>query len=116
MALAVGCGCSMSPPPLADASTGRSVVDEALAAWKDSAPLQSLREKSNAIHVADPRWESGWKLDGYEIVDNAADGFQSRCKVKLALTDPKGKPAKEIAEYLATTSPKRTVTRVSEGW
>ena len=109
-------GCSPSAPPPTDSASARAVVEEALAAWKEAATVQSLRDRSDAVFVADPRWEAGWRLDGYEVVDQIVDGFQARCKVNLSLTDPQGKPAREAAEYLATIAPKRTLTRVSEGW
>jgi hypothetical protein len=109
-------GCTPSAPPMTDSASARAVVEEALAAWKEGATVQSLRERSESIFVADPRWEAGWRLDGYDVVEQAVDGFQSRCKVNLSLTDPQGKAARESAEYLVTTSPKRTLTRVSEGW
>jgi hypothetical protein len=109
-------GCTPSAPPMTDSASARAVVEEALAAWKEAATVQSLRERSESIFVADPRWEAGWRLDGYEVVEQAVDGFQARCKVNLSLLDPQGKPTRESAEYLATTSPKRTLTRVSEGW
>jgi hypothetical protein len=109
-------GCSPSAPPPTDFVSARAVVEEALAAWKEAATVQGLRDRSDSIFVAEPRWEAGWRLDGYEVVDQVVDGFQTRCKVNLSMIDPQGKPSRETAEYLATTAPKRTVTRVSAGW
>ena len=109
-------GCSPSAPPVVEVADGRAVVEAALTAWRNAEAVQTLRDAKNSTFVAEPRWEAGWKLDGFEIVDQSIDGYQARCKVQLSLTDPNGKPIKESAEYLATSSPKRTVTRVSEGW
>ena len=109
-------GCSPSAPPPTDSASARAVVENALAAWKEAATVQSLRERNDSLIVSEPRWEAGWRLDGYEVVDQVVDGFQTRCKVNLSMIDPQGKPSREAAEYLATAAPKRTVTRVSEGW
>ena len=116
LAIALIAGCQSPAPPPVQVADAREVVESALASWKNAEPVQALREKQESIFVAEPRWESGWKLDGYEIVGESIDGFQARCKVNLSLKDPSGVASKEIAEYVATTAPKRTVTRVSEGW
>lgn len=109
-------GCSPSAPPVVEVADGVSVVETALSAWRNSEQVQTLREGKNSIFVADPQWESGWKLEEFKIVDQAIDGFQARCKVNLTLKDPQGKPSKETAEYIATSAPKKTLTRSSEGW
>jgi hypothetical protein len=108
-------GCSPSAPPPTDESAGRSVVEAALNAWKDAKSIQAVRDGDETL-VADPRWEAGWTLERFQILEEAVDGFQARCKVRLTLKDSQGKPADETAEYVATSSPRRTVTRVSEGW
>jgi hypothetical protein len=109
-------GCSASVPPQTEVADGKSVVEAALTAWRNAEAVQTLRDAKDGTLVADPQWEQGWKLNSFQIVDQTADGFQARCKVQLSLTDPKGKSVNESAEYLATSAPKRTVTRVSEGW
>jgi hypothetical protein len=109
-------GCSPSAPPKIEVADGISVVESALNAWRNSEQVQTLREGKTSIFVADFQWESGWKLEEYKIVDQAVDGFQARCKVNLTLKDPQGKTSKETAEYIATSAPKKTVTRSSEGW
>ena len=116
LASAILMGCSPSAPPVVEVADGRSVVEAALTSWRNAEAVQSVRDAKTSTFVAEPRWEAGWKLDGFEIVDQTIDGYQARCKVQLSMTDPSGKPIKESAEYLATSSPKRTVTRVSEGW
>ena len=114
--LVVGAGCTPTTPSAIQVADGVSVVESALNAWRNSEQVQSLREARDSIFVADPRWESGWKLEDFKIVDQAVDGYQARCKVALTLVDLKGKTTKETAEYLATASPKKTLTRTSEGW
>jgi len=109
-------GCTPAPPPKVAIADARAVVESALASWKNAEPMQTLRDSADSVLVAEPRWESGWKLDGYEFVGETVDGFQARCKVQLTLKDPKGNASRETAEYVATAAPKRTVTRVSEGW
>jgi hypothetical protein len=109
-------GCTPTPPPTVAIADARAVVETALASWRKAEPVQTLRDSADSILVAEPRWESGWKLDGYEFVGETVDGFQARCKVQLSLKDPAGNSSRETAEYVATAAPKRTVTRVSEGW
>lgn len=116
MSLLLIVGCTPAAPPTVAIADARVVVESALASWKNAESVQTLRDSADSILVAEPRWESGWKLDGYEFVGQTVDGFQARCKVQLSLKDPAGKATRETAEYVATAAPKRTVTRVSEGW
>jgi hypothetical protein len=115
-AVALIAGCSSPAPPTTAVADAKSVVETALNAWRNSEQIQSLREAKDSILVADPRWESGWKLDAFEFVEQNPDGYQVRCKVKLSLKDPSGNSSRETAEYLATSAPKKSVTRSSEGW
>jgi hypothetical protein len=109
-------GCTPTAPPKVEVADGVSIVESALNAWRNSEQVQSLRDGKDSIYVADPQWESGWKLEEFRIVDQSVDGYQARCKVSLSLKDPQGKSSRETAEYLATAAPKKTLTRTSEGW
>lgn len=106
-----GCG-STSAPVAADQDEAKKTLTQALDAWKRGEKPETLKSASPAITVADRRWESGNKLIKYELDGpSTPSGAQQAFRVKLWLTDAKGKDIQDIAEYQVGTDPILTVVR-----
>ena len=107
-------GCGGAPGP-GDPVSARAALETALEAWKGGGTSQSLLDKSPPMHVADYRWEAGFKLSNYKITESSAtSGFDRRYPVELWLKTPKGKASREKAVYNIATSPSLTVVRDPE--
>ena len=107
-------GCGGAPGP-GDPASARAALETALEAWKGGGTSQSLLDKSPPVHVADYRWEAGFKLSNYKIAESSAtSGFDLRYPVELWLKTPKGKAARERAVYNVATNPSLTVVRDPE--
>lgn len=108
-------GCGGGASSSSDPDSARAALETALAAWKGGETPESLLNQSPAMHVADYRWEAGYKLTAYTISESTAtSGFDRRYPVELRLTNPKGKATKERAVYNVATSPSLTVVRDPE--
>lgn len=107
-------GCS-GAPRMSDPDSARTVLQTVLEQWQSGGTSTSLLEGSPSVHVADYRWEAGFKLTKYKIAESSAtSGFDRRYPVELWLTTPKGKPARETAIYNVATTPSLTVVRDPE--
>jgi hypothetical protein len=107
------CGCDKtSAPAPADEGAAKETLTKALDAWQRGEKPEALKSASPSIVVSDNRWESGNRLTKYELDgDGKPSGAQQAFKVKLWLTDAKGKEVKDIAEYQVGTKPILTVIR-----
>lgn len=87
LALLLLAGCGPSAPATADPDKARDVLRAALDAWKQGDSLESLRERSPAIHANDPDWAAGARLERYEIKDGDGKltGYDFSCPVTLFL-------------------------------
>ncbi len=105
-------GCGSGPPSPADSDAAHVALNQALAAWKDGKPAESLKDDQPPIEIADHQWSNGLRLVKYEIAKNSQRfGAEQKFEVVLWLRDTKGKSKKEMTEYLVGTDPKLTVIR-----
>lgn len=108
-------GCGGAPGGGDDPDAARAALGAALDAWKEGKAPESLLELSPAVHVADYRWEAGFKLKDYKVAESSAtSGYDRRYPVQLWLTSAKGKDARERAVYNVATRPSVTVVRDPE--
>ncbi len=92
-----GCSGRNSPsryePPK---QVARSAIDAALKTWKSGVPLGPIAGKPE-INMFDERWQSGKKLESYEILDEVAGSEHPQFKVRLKIIGG----AEEVNEFLA---------------
>ena len=74
----------------------RNAIDSALKTWKTGVPLGEIAGKP-AINMFDERWQSGKKLESYEILEEVAGSEHPQFKVRLKITGS----AEEVNEFLA---------------
>ena len=74
----------------------RSAIDSALKTWKSGVPLGEIAGKP-AINMFDERWQSGKKLESYEILEEVVGSEHPQFKVRLKITGS----AEEVNEFLA---------------
>lgn len=77
-------------------TTAREAIDTALSAWKSGAPYAPIKDGKPEINVFDARWQSGKKLESYEILEEVPDQEHPQFKVRIKLV---GKP-EEVDQYL----------------
>lgn len=87
----LGCGAKT------DLETPRTAVETLLERWKKGATLRQLA--GEAMQVADPDWEAGYRLLDFKVTDVSAQPQQGpRVVVVLNLQDRAGKKmSKEVA-------------------
>jgi hypothetical protein len=108
-ALLAGCRPPAQP---ADPDRARTVLREALDAWRNGDTPESLRGRSPSLTVVEPRWKAGFRLLDYELVgDGGPAGFDWQGTVKLSLQDPAGKKQQEKAVFNVSTAPALVVVR-----
>ncbi len=112
---ALGCGVNHAPPTTIDVSVARQSLERALAAWKEQAKPDSLKQDAKApVHVADEDWLMGYQLKGFELTPGEPKTMTASCvrfEVKLDLTSPKGERVQKKVQYSVTTSPSISVIR-----
>jgi len=74
----------------------RNAIDSALKTWKTGVPLGPIAGKPE-INLFDERWQSGKKLESYEILEEVAGSEHPQFKVRLKIAGSK----EEVNEYLA---------------
>jgi hypothetical protein len=112
LGLFVLAGCGGAPPPAAAEEEAKQALDRALTAWQKGEPAESLKGASPSLVVADHKWGRGDKLVKYEVVGQGrARGVVRTFRVKLWLTDAKGKATQDVAECKVGTSPNYSVAR-----
>ena len=108
-------GCGGTPGGGDDPESALAALRASLDAWKAGESPDSLLSHSPVVHVADYRWEAGFKLKDYKVAESSAtSGFDRRYPVELWLTSKKGKDARERAVYNVATRPSITVVRDPE--
>jgi hypothetical protein len=113
--LLVGLGGCGGAPGRSDPVSARAALENALEAWKGGSASRSLLDQSPPMHVADYRWEAGFRLSSYKITESSStSGFDRRYPVELWLKSPKGKASREKAVYNISISPSLTVVRDPE--
>ncbi len=107
-------GCEGMPaPPPPDKDAARQTLLRALASWQEGQTVERLAKASPSIKVSEPKWEGGNKLTRFELQGSGQPrGDQQAFQVTLWLTSAKGKPTKEVAEYLVSLNPAESVTRL----
>ena len=92
-----GCSGGNSPSRYEPSKqVARSAIDSALKTWKTGVPLGEIAGKP-AINMFDERWQSGKKLESYEILEEVAGSEHPQFKVRLKVTGS----AEEVNEFLA---------------
>jgi len=67
VALLSGCGKSVVPDEPVDPSKAKEVLTAALDAWKGGEAYGALASRSPPVVFAEPLWEGGAKLVGFEL-------------------------------------------------
>lgn len=113
--LAAGCGTTSElPPPVDPADAGRELTT-AFDAWKKGEPHASLLAKTPPVVFAEPLWEGGTRLLGYELGAVELHGRQARCTVKLSLQEKSGKQYERKIGYQIDTTPRVVIAREGLG-
>jgi hypothetical protein len=82
--LAVGCSRgTKSYKPATD--VGKSALETALSHWKSGAKFEPITTSKPAINVFDARWQSGKKLESYEILGEVPGQEHTQFEVRLKL-------------------------------
>lgn len=106
-----GCGGN-SAPVAAPEDQARTVLDQALDAWKSGKSIADLKSASPSIIAADPAWEKGSKLSRFEVQGPGKPaGAEQLYTVKLWLADSAGKEAEQQVDFKVGTKPILTVFR-----
>jgi hypothetical protein len=105
-------GCRRTAlPEAADPAKARTVLCQALDAWKSGGTADSLRT-GQSITVIDPQWQDGYRLAHYELAgDGTIRGCDWRCVVSLSVQDASGRRSSLHAVYTVSTSPALVVVR-----
>jgi hypothetical protein len=105
----IGCGRRIAP---ADAPVARQSLATALESWKAGDQPSKIREGSPSITMVDSAWNSGQKLESFEVVGpDVESGVNLTCPVKLVLKDTAGKQSTVQVKYVVGTSPVITIGR-----
>jgi hypothetical protein len=112
--LITSCGCESTPaPPPPDQEAAKQTLLRALSSWQTGETIASLGKANPSISVSEPKWEGGDKLTKFELQGAGKPrGDQQSFQVTLWVTRAKGKPTKEVAEYLVSIKPVECVTRL----
>ncbi len=70
-----------------EAATARGALEAALTAWKNGEPHQTIKSFETRIDVYDARWQSGKKLESFEIVGEGPADPNPSYRVKLRFAD-----------------------------
>lgn len=104
-------GCARKNVP-GDTPLARQSLTAALDSWKAGDPPSKIRESTPPIMMVDPAWDAGQKLESYEVVGQEADdGVNLTCPVKLVCADKNGKKSTAEIKYVVGTAPKITIFR-----
>src|SRR5262245_39239200 len=111
--LALLAGCGQAPAPeSADPDAARRTLDRALASWIKGDTVEGLKTASPSLVVGEPKWQRGDKLTKYEVQGpGKPSGAQREFRVKLWLTDAKGKATEETVTYQVGVNPIEVVAR-----
>jgi hypothetical protein len=80
-----------------DEAPAQSALETALQAWQSGEDYGPIESSTPAINIVDARWQSGAKLESFEVLDAGAEGDgprQFQVRMKLA-----GQP-EETVTYL----------------
>lgn len=95
-------GCAGKPVYVAEPDKAQTILEETLAAWRDGATCEALRQRKPPVHVADERWLRGTKLESFTIRTAVPFGPSTRFEVTLEGPAPLGK--KDVV-YTVSTQP-----------
>jgi hypothetical protein len=111
MLLTLGCG---GPPAPADPAQARAALRAALDAWQKGESPDALKEHQPPVTVTAWEWRAGYQLLSYTIESDTPFAADLRCRVQLALKNPRGKVLRKTAVYVVGTSPVLTVAQEEE--
>jgi hypothetical protein len=97
LAACLGCGSGGTDQFLPSENVSRKALETALTAWQNGQPMDQVGNASPAIQVAEPRWQAGQKLGGYEIVKEESEAGHTFFSVKLKL---KSQPREQVVRYV----------------
>lgn len=101
MTLAIS-GCSEGRTYPVNQEVARSSLEQALQAWVEG---QKPADLQPGMYVSDPAWDSGKKLEGYEILDDeVTEGSNVHIRVKRKFTQVDG-TFDPTVKYIISTSP-----------
>jgi hypothetical protein len=97
-----GCARNPSGQPV---NKAEAALDTALDCWARGEAPEALADAEQPIQATDPDWKAGYRLTSFLGVDSkpveeTPDRF--RCRVALALKDPKGKEVQKEVVYNVT--------------
>jgi hypothetical protein len=74
----LGCGKSPEARYVPDTNVARQSLEAALNAWKNGEARESVKLQDKPISLTDSRWQSGKKLESFEILEETpANPFPS---------------------------------------
>ncbi len=105
-------GCAARSTPVSDVDQATALITKTFDEWKNGASLESQREKSPPVYVAEELWLNGTKLSGYKLTEpGEVFGTNIRFRVTLNCADKSGAPKSRDLKYLVTTTPACTIAR-----
>jgi len=113
LALLVGCGKNFDDPVNPDKAS--TVLETALAAWKQGEGYGALQQRDPPIYFNEPEWKAGKKLLSFKTGKVELMGRQARCSVKLSLQDKEGKTIERQISYQIDTTPRVVIARENLG-
>jgi hypothetical protein len=96
LSLCLGCGGGQEKF-LPSENVSRKTLETALTAWQNGQPMDKISSSSPTIQMADPRWQAGQQLNGYEIVKEENEGGHTFFSVKLKM---KSQPREQMVRYV----------------
>ena len=101
--LSVGCSGLPEKKYVPNANTAREALDASLSHWKSGAKHGRVDSQKIPVDVFDARWQSGKKLESYEILDEEASDGPKIFVVKMKTSEDKEE--KELKYYVVGKNP-----------
>ena len=73
-----------------EAGSARDSLAAALQAWQDGQPLKPIMIEETTVNVVDARWQSGKKLESFEILSEVAGEPQPTFVVRQQIAGEQG--------------------------
>jgi hypothetical protein len=96
------CGCGGPSRYVPTATSARQALETALSTWQSGQPHGPIEASKPAIHVFDSRWQSGKKLQSFEILEEIEGQEHPQFQVRLQLA---GQPEESLTYHVIGIDP-----------
>ena len=105
-------GCTPRSVPVSDVDQATALITNTFEEWKNGASMDSQRERTPPVYVAEELWLNGTKLSDFKLTrPGEVIGSNIQFTVTLVCADKSGAPKNREFKYLVTTKPACTIAR-----